>query len=252
MRTPGTDELVRIWELGIEQPAWYRGLLMLVPAFPEASMRDLSAISIGSRNRFLFALRRALFGSSLAAGTACVKCREPIEFDLRIEDVCDLENIEACHPEPSTPFNLRIADATLRIRPLTSADFSGLARDMLPARGSALLMERVVHVLEPAGPTAYTLTIEQFEAAVEALQERDANMETWLQLSCHSCGQEWSSLLDIASYLWSEIASLVQRVLDEVATIAQSFGWSEREILKMSPGRREFYLARSGDGEELR
>ena len=52
----------------------------------------------------------------------------------------------------------------------------------------------------------------------------------------------WQLTLDIVSFLWSEISSLAKRHLREVHTLAWAYGWSEADILAMSPARRQFYL----------
>jgi hypothetical protein len=255
MRTPGTVDLVRVWELGMEQPAWYRGLLMLVPAFPELSIGDLSTVALGTRNAYLFALRRSLFGSNLAAGILCERCREPIEFELCVEDVCDLGDILRTAPAAAEATDLSFDGVTLSVRAITSRDLSAFHRETPLALAEQALRAQAVTIVTPSTEirAIENLSQAQLSLVIETLQEHDPYAETWLQLSCQGCKHEWSSLLDIAAYLWAEITAVVQRVLDEVATIAQAFGWSEHEILKMSPGRREFYLAKSGMlAEELR
>ncbi len=239
----------------MEQPAWYRRLLMLVPAFPELSIGDLSAVALGNRNAYLFALRRSLFGSTLAAGVLCDRCREPIEFELCVEDVCSIDDIERTSPAPTEPKELSFDGVTLSLRAITSRDLSALSRETPLAQAEHALRKRSIAIVSPSPEVGSIedLSQEQLTLAIDALQEHDPYAETWLQLSCQSCKHEWSSLLDIAGYLWAEISAVVQRVLDEVATIAQAFGWSEHEILKMSPSRREFYLAKGGAlAEELR
>ncbi len=47
---------------------------------------------------------------------------------------------------------------------------------------------------------------------------------------------------DILSYLWTEIEDWAQRLLVDVHTLAVSYGWSERDILALSPRRRRMYL----------
>ncbi len=239
----------------MEQPSWYRGLLMLVPAFPDLSIGDLSSVALGTRNAYLFALRRALFGSTLAAGVLCDRCREPIEFELCVEDVCSLDDIEGAPPSAAQAKELSFDGVTLSVRAITSRDLSALSRETPLALAEHALRKRSLAIVSPSAEvrSIEDLSQEQLAVAIDALQEHDPYAETWLALSCQSCKHEWSSLLDIAGYLWAEISAVVQRVLDEVATIAQAFGWSEHEILKMSPSRREFYLAKSGAlAEELR
>jgi len=61
-------------------------------------------------------------------------------------------------------------------------------------------------------------------------------------LSCPKCSHEWEMSFDICSYLWREVDNLAKRALREVAMLAAAFGWSESDILRMSPRRRRLYL----------
>lgn len=67
-----------------------------------------------------------------------------------------------------------------------------------------------------------------------------------LALTCASCGESFSSPFDIVSYLWTEIEVWALRILSDVDTLARAYAWSERDILNLSPLRRQFYLERVG------
>ena len=51
---------------------------------------------------------------------------------------------------------------------------------------------------------------------------------------------------DIVSFFWSELTAWSIRILDHVHRLASAYGWSEADILTMTPSRREMYLARIG------
>ncbi|MGH8547064.1 MAG: hypothetical protein ACRERU_00360 [Methylococcales bacterium] len=63
-----------------------------------------------------------------------------------------------------------------------------------------------------------------------------------LTLSCPDCRNTWHETLHVIDFLWQEIANLARRLLFEVAQLASAFGWSEREILALTPERRRSYL----------
>jgi hypothetical protein len=44
------------------------------------------------------------------------------------------------------------------------------------------------------------------------------------------------------SYLWSELEEWAHRVLVDIHTLAGAYGWSERQILALSPVRRQLYV----------
>jgi hypothetical protein len=63
-----------------------------------------------------------------------------------------------------------------------------------------------------------------------------------LALTCPSCDQVWSSLFDIASFLWTEVDAWARRTLRDVHTLARAYGWRESEVLALGPRRRQAYL----------
>src|SRR5208282_2797405 len=67
MRVPSAQDIVRVWELGQEQPAWYLGWLMLAAAFPKKTQRELTALTIGQRDTYLFRMREQILGPQLLA-----------------------------------------------------------------------------------------------------------------------------------------------------------------------------------------
>jgi hypothetical protein len=48
------------------------------------------------------------------------------------------------------------------------------------------------------------------------------------------------------SFFWREIQSAARRIVLEVDALARSYGWSEAEILNMTPARRQLYLEMVG------
>jgi hypothetical protein len=63
-----------------------------------------------------------------------------------------------------------------------------------------------------------------------------------LELSCETCGGGFEQVFDIASFLWREIEAWSARTVTDVHTIARDYGWSESDILAMSPARRQAYI----------
>ncbi len=55
-------------------------------------------------------------------------------------------------------------------------------------------------------------------------------------------GFVFSVAFDIVSFLWNELNAWAIRTLREVHILASAYGWSETDILAMSPWRRQFYL----------
>ena len=85
--------------------------------------------------------------------------------------------------------------------------------------------------------------IEKLNQQIEAL---DPQAEIRINLSCPDCSHHWDVLFDIASFLWIEINDWAERMLQTVHKLAKAYGWSEREVLNLSPVRRQLYLGMLG------
>ena len=66
----------------------------------------------------------------------------------------------------------------------------------------------------------------------------DPMADIHLALNCPSCEHKWEAPFDIVAFLWREISAAARRLLREVHTLASAYGWTETEILALSPARR--------------
>jgi hypothetical protein len=81
----------------------------------------------------------------------------------------------------------------------------------------------------------------------EAVEAADPGADLTLNVACPECGRATRAELDIASYLWTELDSWARDVLLDVHLLATAYGWSEPEILALSPTRRRYYLELCAD-----
>jgi hypothetical protein len=70
----------------------------------------------------------------------------------------------------------------------------------------------------------------------------DPNADIAFALACEACGNAWSAPLDVPPFVWAQVDSWARRLLLEVHSLAAAYGWTEREILALSPVRRLMYL----------
>ena len=107
-----------------------------------------------------------------------------------------------------------------------------------------MLLHRCLLSVEQRGaPADYDkLPPEAVEGVTKSMAEADPLADIQLSLTCPNCEQPWRAVFDIVSFLWMEIEVWAWRILKEVHTLAQAYGWSEREILTLSPTRRQLYL----------
>jgi hypothetical protein len=67
-------------------------------------------------------------------------------------------------------------------------------------------------------------------------------------LTCPECGAQWSAPMDCGDVLWSELQVRAERLLLDVDALARAYGWSESQVLALSPTRRAAYLQLIGSG----
>ena len=73
-------------------------------------------------------------------------------------------------------------------------------------------------------------------------EELDPQAEIKMNLTCPQCSHKWDVLFDISSFLWAEINQWAEQMLRTVHKLASAYGWSESDILNLSPVRRQLYL----------
>jgi hypothetical protein len=224
MRALSAKELLSVWESGAGQVPLQRALTMLAVACPEASSDSLARLTIGQRDARLLALREMTFGSELTGGTDCPQCGEKIELSF---DCSDLR--PATETEPPAELAVQSNGGEVRFRLPTSADL--LAIESPEQLLERCLLSRVDH------------RTEEFVVAVsEKMSGADPMAEVHLALNCPSCKHKWEAPFDIVAFLWREISAAARRLLSEVHTLASAYGWTETEILALSPARRRTYL----------
>ncbi len=82
--------------------------------------------------------------------------------------------------------------------------------------------------------------------AADALRQSDPALGFALAMRCPDCGADFEQPFDPSAFCWAEIEEWALQLVTEVTRLAAAFGWSERAILAMAPGRRALYLAEVG------
>jgi len=235
------SELLSIWEQGIDRPMFERALLLLAAASGQ-SMDSLATLSIGQRDLQLLELREALFGRSVPCIITCPSCAERLELNLDSDALRVSAKTDGVQPE----YTLKIEGFTLKYRLPNSADLSlvnaasGNGRDLI-------LQNCLMTAYQGKRQLDYAELPKEIQVALSnAMAEADPQSHLDLALTCPACEHAWSAVFDITSYLWSEIQNWAMRTMREVCLLARAFGWSEAEILAMSPLRRQLYLQGAG------
>jgi hypothetical protein len=243
MRALSALELLGIWERGLTQAPVERALELLGAVYPENSKDSLAGLSVGQRDARLLRLRESLFGSRLAGFTGCPRCGGRLELVLEVADL-----LTRATSELEGEISLTVGEYKLRMRLPNSHDVVEAARqgDLNATRRT--LLDRCLLAASCGAEAAPgdQLPQEIVEAAGERMAQADPLADIQVGVSCPFCEHRWRLAFDIIAFLWSEIEVWACRILRDVHTLASAYGWGEREILALSPVRRQFYLEMVG------
>ncbi len=233
MRVLGAAELLSLWERGAPRHALDRAALLAAAARPDWPADTIADLPLGAIGSNLLRLRAANFGPRIEAHADCRHCGERLAVALEVAEL-----LPGTAPEndaiPATP----AADvAGLRLRAPSLRDLAAIA-DLAPSAAADALLARCTldgqaAALDPAARA-------RVEDALEAL---DPQADLAFTLNCVACGREDQAQLDTAALLWDEVTARAGALLHEVHRLASAYGWSETQILALSPARRAQYLA---------
>ena len=239
MRPLNAAELLMVWERGFNQSPLERALALLAAACPESDVETIAAWTIGQRDDRLMQLREWMFGPQLTSTALCPQCGERVEWESPISDL----RRSADEAPLSTTFELSTGGYELRFRLPNSQDVAAVIQQPGEAALQGLLSRCVLLVRHgdrtceiPGLPPAVLAELAQ------RMETLDPRADIRIFLTCPQCGHAWSAQFDIGSYLWAEIEQWAQETLNAVHRLATAYGWSERDILELSPVRRQLYL----------
>lgn len=238
MRQLTATELLDAWERGLAESPPARALTLL-SASTGAERDHLARLSVGERDRLLLSMREHIFGPRLDAFAECPSCGERLEMSFAVADV----TVEREGPAEDS-LSLSVGDYDAVFRRLTSLDLLAVAPAPVARAARASLLARCLLSARRGEEeiTADLLPEEVVERVAAAMAEADPQADVELALECPGCGHAWSEPLDVCAFLWGEIDAWAMRTFCEVNALARAYGWGEREILSMSPWRRQLYL----------
>jgi len=239
MRSFSNHELLRLWEAGVSLSTVQRACSLLGVVEPGVSPGEIACQSIGARDTQLLKLRERIFGSNINCYTTCPACAARLEVRFGISDVSRRSAAQA-----SEPFVLSCARYDLSFRLPNSVDVDALSTVEGAGDRERRVFERCIVAARRDGCAidANELPNEVMIAVSRRMAEIDPQGDVRVDISCPDCAHQWQSPFDIASFLWDEIQAWSVRLLRDVHTIADAYGWSETEILNLSSWRRQTYL----------
>lgn len=228
-------QLLDLWDAGSRLNPWRRAALLLQYAWPEETVAQWP---LGRVNARLLELRAAVFGPAWNCAADCPACRQVSEVQL------DISALLAAAPDddvaPSATWYTLDEASAARFRLPVLADLT----EARPAE--AANAERLFHAIVEVPDRPATATLEDetpLRAAVEqAVLRLDPLSAIDIVMYCPACGHRWRAAAEVIGMLWADLSVAARRLLADVARLAALFGWSEQQILALSPLRRQHYL----------
>lgn len=241
MRPLTATDVLEVWERAWPLSPLDRALALWSAG---SGRNDVAAQPIGERERAMLTLRQAMFGPAIEAVATCPSCQETVEIAV---DVRDLTGGEASAGEVTA----RAAGFEVTCRPPSSGEIAAagelLGREDLAGDIAALrdaLARRCVVRARRGGKEVdpHALPSAALDAIDDALADADPSADIRFDLGCPSCGHTWEAPFDAGAYLWAEVDAHARALVSEIHILASSYGWSEAEILRLSPTRRRLYV----------
>ncbi|MFF1867650.1 hypothetical protein [Streptomyces sp. CB03911] len=224
---PNAEEVVRLWPLAPRRPAAERAVgLLLALDGPDALDYPL-----GSRNRRLLAVHRAVVRRPVQAHVGCPACGTDNEFTLPVGRMAELPSAEA-----GAVARLFVDGVALTFRLPVLADLTR-SGGRPPAGSLGALASDTC--LEPPVPHLGPDDLDRLADAWEAL---DPAGSMRVHLSCAGCEHGIAADADPAAFVARDLDLLVEGLLREIDVIAGGYGWSEEAILRLPAERRHRYV----------
>ena len=231
-------DLLELWERGQGRHPVDRALVVLAFACRDRSWDDLCSVPVGERNRLVLLARALTFGSRMDIVAACPGCGLELEFDFTLPD--DYPPVATREVEAELP-----GRGPLRLRLPDSRDLAAVAALTDAAAAQAHLLSRCVisPPLAPGDEMRASAVAEAFSLAVE---RHDPLAVIAFPLACSGCGRAWRAILDPIDYTWRQLTQRVWLLIRDIHALARAYGWTEGEVLRLSPARRQMYLDHVG------
>lgn len=232
-----TETLLTLWEAALGQPAEARGEALL-RASPQGSD---PAPTLGERNARLIELHACLFGRGIELLSHCPACQAVAQFSADCEAL-------AAQMRPglaaAPPHCLQAHGYAIEFRLPGSADVAQAGAAGGEHGFTQRLLGRCVLACTHEGRSVAAAQLP--EPVLDALSERmealDPGASVSFALNCPQCAARWQAPLDVGEMLWRKVRAAAERVLLDIDALARAYGWTEREVLRLSPLRRAAYL----------
>lgn len=195
----------------------------------------LCAQPLGQLQRSALELHQVVAGHELEAKADCPACGGAVEFPVSVEELLALPD------DVPTAGHVAMGEFAAAWRVPSVDDLRNAAVAADPVRA---LRARCVSPTHDGAAIDVDSLPEGVESEVErAMADGDRLAEVLVDVACPECGVSFVADLDPIGFVWAGVESQARRTLRQVDVLARAYGWTEREILALSPARRSAYLA---------
>lgn len=234
------DTLLALWERTLGQGAVARDDVLL-------DALDAGPVThrLGERNTRLLGLHARWFGTELELLSHCPACGSAAQFGGDCEALAAQLGPTVAEPPPH---RLEAQDHAIEFRLPEAADISAAAAVTAlepddDAFAQALLARCVLGATCNGEPVpASALPAALLDALSQRMEALDPAASVSFALECPECATPWEARLDVGQLLWQKLQAAAERVLLDVDALARAYGWTEPDVLRLSPTRRAAYL----------
>ncbi|MCP4936288.1 MAG: hypothetical protein GY927_19310 [bacterium] len=204
----------------------------------DASLAAIEALTLDEWERKLLYFRQQALGDVITAECQCNKCGEGVSLVFRISDLPVDTTIESLQPVVLNN------NESVTLRPLRIGDLKKLEAENPPDKTSRLALLMELATGKPEGWGTEMLRGENNQQLINALDAAAKDLDLQLGTNCTACDADIQTHFDVTDFVTVELLRNAEQMLDHVHTIAQSYHWSEAEILTLGISRRTAYLLR--------
>ena len=232
-----TEALLTLWECALGQPASAR-----TDALLQASFANIEPVRTpGERNTRLLALHSRLFGNEIELLSHCPACHTVAQFSGN----CDSLAAQMGPKLADAPTHRLEAEGhVIEFRLPDCADIASASSVEDSEDFVQLLLDRCVLACTREGSDVPVRQLAEpvLDALSQQMETLDTGASVSFALDCPHCATHWQAPLDVGEMLWQKVRAAAERLLLDIHMLARSYGWAEREVLRLSPLRRAAYL----------
>ena len=235
--------LLSLWERALPLPDAAREALLAHDALAAP------AATVGAQRLRLIERLRERIGARLALKSRCPACGDDAAFAVDIAALLD-----ALPSGSDAPAEHALDHEGWQLRFRLPAPHEIEAANHGPDADADAFVQRllkrcVIDAREQGTPrTVGTLPEPLLAALSQRMDALDPAAHIGFELDCPACAHHWTAPFDPGRALWSLLQGDAERLLLDIDDLAQRYGWSEDQILALTPTRRRAYLqlARAG------